>query len=59
MLFQNRMSKKIVTGHENESMSIATELMNENTIPMLPVLKKRQTDWCQYGINRKEPRRVK
>ena len=40
MLAKNWMSKDIVTVDENEAMSKATKLMKENSIRMLPVLKR-------------------
>ena len=40
MLVKKWMSKKVVTVDENEAMSNATKLMKENSIRMLPVLKK-------------------
>jgi len=40
MLVKNWMSKNVVTVDENEAMSNATKLIKENSIRMLPVLKK-------------------
>jgi len=40
MLVKNWMSKNVITGDAEDSMDMATRLMKENKINMLPVLKK-------------------